>query len=567
MSCSEEKDHHRRCQSETGWQCVPSQRLGTRVLKCVILGLLLCCLTLTSADDTPKHGLAATVTTPPPVEVEGIGPGTLIIQGGGETPQSIVDAFLKKSGGEKTRLVIIPTASADAAKTDSWLPRWKERGITDITVLHTNDRKLASTPEFVKPLQSATGVFITGGDQIRLSDAYAGTLVEEELKALLKRGGAIWGTSAGAAIQSKLMIASGKPPEVKMAPGLGLLPGAIIDQHFVVRKREPRLLNALKQFPGFVGFGIDEATALVVQGRSLRVVGDSTVTVIIQSNADRPLRKEVLDSKTVSDLTMLRKAAMGRTEQQYPPKHVTKPNVPSGSLVIVGGGGMPADVVNKYIELAGGKEKTFVVLPTSMPDPVPSNTGSFLRRAGVKNVHVLTGRTRAEVTKPETLELLDKADAIWFDGGRQWRFVDAYEGTPFVEKLKGVLQRGGVIGGSSAGATIQGEYLCRGSPLGPQHMVCEGYEKGFAFLPGVGIDQHFTQRNRFKDMLLFKKTYPQYLGIGIDEATAIVVQKQRAEVIGKSRVCFYTKEPATEQDFISVKAGEAFDLSTLTPVK
>jgi len=144
----------------------------------VVLTMLLC-LSLCTADDTSKHGLAATITTPPPVMVEGIGPGTLIIQGGGSTPQSIVDTFLKKSGGEKTKLVIIPTASANAANTESWLPLWKERGISDITVLHTNDRKLASTAEFVKPLQAATGVFISGGDQIRLSDAYAGTRVEE----------------------------------------------------------------------------------------------------------------------------------------------------------------------------------------------------------------------------------------------------------------------------------------------------------------------------------------------------------------------------------------------------
>jgi len=98
-------------------------------------------------------------------------------------------------------------------------------------------------------------------------------------------------------------------------------------------------------------------------------------------------------------------------------------------------------------------------------------------------------------------------------------------------------------------------------------MICEGYEKGFAFLPGVGIDQHFTQRNRFKDMLLFKKTYPQYLGIGIDEATALVVKGERAEVIGKHRVCFFVNQPATEKDFISVSSGQIFDFSSSTIIK
>ena len=198
--------------------------------------------------------------------------------------------------------------------------------------------------------------------------------------------------------------------------------------------------------------------------------------------------------------------------------------------------------------------------------PATTNSAGFLKRAGVTNIHVLPGRTKEEVTKPEVLALLDKADAVWFDGGRQWRFVDAYEGTPFVEKLHGVLKRGGVIGGSSAGATIQGEYLCRGNPLGPNDIICEGYEKGFAFLHGVGIDQHFTQRNRFADMVQFKKTYPQYLGIGIDEATALVVQGKTAEIIGRTRACFYTGTPKDEMDFISVNAGEKFDLQSLKKV-
>ncbi len=98
-----------------------------------------------------------------------------------------------------------------------------------------------------------------------------------------------------------------------------------------------------------------------------------------------------------------------------------------------------------------------------------------------------------------------------------------------------MLRRGGVIGGSSAGATIQGDYLCRGSPLNNTDMICEGYERGLGFLPGVAIDQHFAQRKRFADMTALVKTYPQLLGIGIDESTAIVVQGSVAEVMGAGR--------------------------------
>ncbi len=463
--------------------------------------------------------------------------------------------------------MIIPTASANADKGTGWTDRWTEKKLASVTMLHTRDRKRANTEEFVKPLKEANAVWIAGGDQQRLADAYVGTLVEKELQALLKRGGVIWGTSAGAAIMSKLMISSGKPPATELARGFDLLPGTVIDQHFVARHREPRLLEVSQKYPGFVGIGVDEGTALIVKGRSLRAVGNSTVTILIPEGADRPLRRLELKNRQISDLTMLRKSAMARTQPPFPPKTVASPEVPHGSLLIIGGGGMPPEVLNRFIVLAGGKDKTFIVLPTSNPDPIPANSGAFLKRAGLTNVHILPGRTREEVTKPEVLALLDKADAVWFDGGRQWRFVDAYEGTPFYEKLHDVLKRGGVIGGSSAGATIQGEYLCRGNPLGPNDMICEGYERGFSFLNGVGIDQHFTQRNRFADMLLFKKTYPQYLGIGIDEATALVVKGHVAEIIGRTRACFYPTTPQDDKDFISVKSGEAFDFKTMKKVE
>ena len=115
-----------------------------------------------------------------------------------------------------------------------------------------------------------------------------------------------------------------------------------------------------------------------------------------------------------------------------------------------------------------------------------------------------------------------KATGVWFGGGRQWRFVDAYEGTKAHPLMKEVLKRGGVIGGSSAGATIQGDYLCRGSPFGNEEIMYEGYERGLGFLPGVAIDQHFSRRKRFADMTALVKAYPQLLGVGLEIGRAHV---------------------------------------------
>ena len=132
---------------------------------------------------------------------------------------------------------------------------------------------------------------------------------------MLARGGVVGGTSAGAAIQSKVMIAGGQT-EPRMATGLDLLPGAIIDQHFLARKRHDRLVAAVTKHPECVGFGIDEGTALVVRGRRLEVLGNSTVTVILAASNGRPLREFQLKSGERHDLTMLRRAAIERVAGQ-----------------------------------------------------------------------------------------------------------------------------------------------------------------------------------------------------------------------------------------------------------
>ena len=159
--------------------------------------------------------------------------------------------------------------------------------------------------------------------------------------------------------------------------------------------------------------------------------------------------------------------------------------------------------------------------------------------------------------------MLKEARGIWFGGGRQWRFVDAYEGTKAVAAFHDVLRRGGVIGGGSAGATIQGDYLVRGSPLGNEEMMAAGYERGFAFLPGTAIDQHFAQRKRFADLSKVVAAFPQLLGIGLDEGTAIIVQGHLAEVMGPNEVHFFDRSnpvPEGEPDYTSVAGGGKYDL-------
>ncbi|MBI2481586.1 MAG: cyanophycinase, partial [Planctomycetia bacterium] len=391
--------------------------------------------------------------------------GKLLICGGGELPDRILDRFHELAGSAEARLVIIPTASesVDDAVEQENTDFWHEREVASIFVLHTRSKEVADRPEFVKPLQDATGVWFGGGQQSRIADAYVGTAVERELKALLKRGGVIAGTSAGAAIQSKLMIASGNPVAV-LKTGFDLLPGSVIDQHFRQRERRPRLVRVLEEHAGHVGFGVDEATALLVDGRDLEVVGENAVTVCLAAGKDRDALELELKEGEVADLTALRRAARDRAGAAFPPTAVQLTGVPNGTLVIGGGGRLPDEVIEKFLALAGGPDSLIVVIPTAAPDPLPSHSSDakMLQRAGATNVVVLPQRERAEVEGDDFTGTLKKARGIWFGGGRQWRFVDAYENTAAYELFHDVLRRGGVIGGSSAGASIQGEFLARG---------------------------------------------------------------------------------------------------------
>ena len=130
--------------------------------------------------------------------------------------------------------------------------------------------------------------------------------------------------------------------------------------------------------------------------------------------------------------------------------------------------------------------------------------------------------------------------------------------------MKQVLQRGGVIGGSSAGASIQARYMCRANPVANFDIMAPGYERGLGFIGGVAIDQHFSQRRRQKDMTQLVNRYPQMLGIGIDEGTAIIVQKSVAEVVGKDKVHFYDRNLPVypdQPDYVALPAASTYDLA------
>ncbi len=210
-------------------------------------------------------------------------------------------------GNDRARIVVLPTASFyadDPAEADYFLADWRELGAVSVQLLHTRDRQLANDRDFVKPLQEATAVWMSGGDQNRLISTYRGTLVEKELHNLLQRGGVIGGTSAGAAAMSDLMIQGGDR-DAKTGPGFGFLINVVVDQHFVARNRVERLRGVLAKNKAHAGLGIDEGTAVIIRGQSLTIQGNSTVTVIWPQSSNHAGQEQTLSAGKVLDLATL----------------------------------------------------------------------------------------------------------------------------------------------------------------------------------------------------------------------------------------------------------------------
>ena len=215
--------------------------------------------------------------------------GYLLITGGATEPRDF-KRFVEMAGGKNARIVVIPTASVTKPTEQSVLQETycKDFKPFDVpcVVIHTTDRKVADSAEFVAPLTSATGVWLEGGRHWRLTDAYLDTRTLKEIFKLLDRGGAVGGGSAGATVQGSYMVRGSSDPDdntIMMAPGheigFGLFTNVTVDQHVDVRHRENDLAAVMKAHPELLGLGIDQSTSFTVHGDLLTVNGPKRVAV------------------------------------------------------------------------------------------------------------------------------------------------------------------------------------------------------------------------------------------------------------------------------------------------
>jgi len=236
-------------------------------------------------------------------------------------------------------------------------------------------------------------------------------------------------------------------------------------------------------------------------------------------------------------------SAAAQTPITIDQKSGTKHGPEKGTLIIIGGNvGSTASIWNKFTELAGGKDKAHLVVVTAAGGDSALYDNKSIeevkKQTGVKDVVLLHPKSLAEANTEKFIAPLKKATGVYFIGGRQWRIADAYLNTLAHQAFLDVLNRGGVIAGSSAGASIQGSFLWRGDTKGPQILVGD-HTQGLGFLKNSAIDQHLLKRNRQFDLVDFIRKSPELIGIGLDEATSIVVQRDTLEVLGKSYAVVY----------------------------
>jgi cyanophycinase len=246
-----------------------------------------------------------------------------------------------------------------------------------------------------------------------------------------------------------------------------------------------------------------------------------------------------------------------------------------GTLLVIGGAA--SDIFyEKFMELVGGADAPIVVIPTAITSDTLSEEdlerfrNSFIAK-GFKQVSVLHTRDREVANSKAFVKPIKRAKGIWFSGGRQWRHADSYLDTRTHKAFFDLLDRGGVIAGSSAGATIQGSYLARGDTRMNTIMMGD-HEEGLAFISNVAIDQHLFARNRQFDMFEILENRPELLGIGLDEDTGIIVEGDRFTVFGNSYVAIYDGTrwsaerdtiytlPPGSRDFYLLRRGQKYNM-------
>lgn len=236
-------------------------------------------------------------------------PGPLIVVGGHEDKEGeriILRAVADRVKGGKLVLATIASRQPEGY-LESYQKAFADLGVTDLVELYVNDRGETDDEGKLSVFEGAAGVFFSGGDQLRIASQIGDTPIERRVRDIHQSGGLIAGTSAGASVMSETMLVGGTSSEshrigdLNMAPGLGLIRDAIIDQHFAERGRIGRLLGAVAHNPRILGVGIDEDTAIVLEDERFAVIGSGAVYVV---DAEQVTQSNIAEARSATALSL-----------------------------------------------------------------------------------------------------------------------------------------------------------------------------------------------------------------------------------------------------------------------
>ncbi len=513
----------------------------------------------------------------------------------------------------------------------SWVDLKAKGRVASFQFLYTDNQQDADRSEFVAPLRDATGVWMPAAYQGKLTWRFAPnapektSLFQEALRDVVARGGVVGGRGGGMAALPELMIMGDTgqengPAQARVYHGLTLFSGAIVDQNFDARGGRLERFTGLLKATAFldravtwpaagrsmIGLAVEPRTALLLRGSTVAAIGQGRGHVFVKSNGDRTITWRVLApadgkvdlvaSSEQPDNGRAGERPTGREEKWENPFGMPWP--PTGSrpgTVVLHGGGRNQDLIRVYPSLSGMARPHLVHCPAADADFRPrsgkapavldaeiaayfSPWTDLLNEGRLAGLQFLTTSDRADADRAGFVSPLARAHAVWFSGGSQAELGELFVGrdgaTQFQQELWGVVRRGGVVGGSSAGAAVMPEIMIiAGVPQNgtPADAVIA---RGLGVLKNVIVEQHFQgagrggRIERFTRLLLDNdrlrravgKDGPKaedLIGLAVEEQTALVLQANRLRVFGRQKAHVFLK--SADQKTITWHALEPGD--------
>lgn len=487
-------------------------------------------------------------------------PGPLLLAGEGEPSPAVLSAFVDMAGGGAANIVVL-AGSAKAGKAIDWV----EGGARAQEVVTVRRAKELGDPEDLAKLLAADGLWLEELPEKLVADP----LLRALLVNALERGAAVG--ARGDLARALTGVPGVDDDRLCLAARLELLAAPAGGD-------EDAAQRAALERPARIVTALPEGAALAIHhGRRIALLGEGQVAFAIMRANDELMREQVLSAKEERDggdplgyrLDFLSWVRCARAAERppFPPAEPKDPSLAKGALLVQGGGGVNEETWERFIELAGGKDAQIVCIPSAGEmddDEQPSSySARELEERGCSSVAIVHAAQRERATIDERwLRRIDECDAVWIDGGRTYRFMDRFGETPAAEALARVLERGGVVAGSSAGAQVIGQFLVRGNPRSNREMTDKGYLVGLELLKGVVIDAHFRDRERGPELRALVQEHPQLLGLGVDAGAALVIQGSIGEVLGEAGVVVYDARAGDDlpEDGLVLESGASFDL-------